>query len=105
MEKGTNKLCIYLYQDHHAKLKDLSKRTGKSMSSVIRSMITESALHEMPSADFHAMTAELHAIGVNLNQIARVANATGNPEAAMYRADADALAECLHTVRMAILTR
>jgi len=105
MEKGTNKLCVYLYPDHHAKLKDLSKRTGKSISSVIRSLITDSVLNEMPSADFHAMTAELHAIGVNLNQIARVANVTGNPDAAMYRADAGALAECLHTVRMAVLTR
>lgn len=105
MEKGVNKLCIYLYQEHHAKLKDLSKRTGQSISSVIRNLITNSVLHEMPSADFHSMTAELHAIGVNLNQIARVANATGNPDAAAYRVDADALAECLHAVRMAVLTR
>ena len=105
MEKGTNKLCIYLYPDHHSKLKSISKRTGQSISSVIRQLIAGAALREMPPADYRAMTTELHAIGVNLNRIAHVANATGRIDRDLFIRTADDIQSQIAAVKLAVLTR
>jgi len=85
------------------KLKTLSEKSGLSKSAVIRILIDGARLREMPPLDYHRMTAELHAIGNNLNQIARVANASGLIDAAGYMANVSALNAALYQIKTAVI--
>ena len=85
------------------KLKILSEKSGLSKSAVIRILIDGAKLKEMPPLDYHKMTAELHAIGNNMNQIARVANATGQIDAVGYRANVSALNAALYQIKTAVM--
>ena len=86
------------------KLKTLSEKSGLSKSAVIRILIDGAKLREMPPLDYHKMTGELHAIGNNLNQIARVANATGQIDATGYMANVSALNAALYQIKTAVMT-
>ena len=85
------------------KLKTLSEKSGLSRSAVIRILIDGAKIREMPPLDYHKMTAELHAIGNNLNQIARVANASGLIDAAGYMANVSALNAALYQIKTAVM--
>ena len=85
------------------KLKTLSEKSGLSKSAVIRILIDGAKLREMPPLDYHKMTAELHAIGNNLNQIAHVANATGRIDAVGYMANVSALNAALYQIKTAVM--
>ncbi len=77
MKQITKRQHLRLDPGTRRRLEMLAEKSGKSMSAVVRLLIEGSAIREMPTADYHAMAAELHAIGNNLNQIARIANITG----------------------------
>ena len=55
-----------------------------------------------PPPDYLAMTRELHAIGNNLNQIARKAHALGTVDAARYDAEARRLEAALREIVAAV---
>ena len=84
------------------KLSALAVKSGQPKSSVIRALINGAAIREPPPADYRAMMSELHAIGNNLNQIARVANATGLPDKAAYYVNAAMLSKALLDIRRAV---
>lgn len=87
------------------KLCTFSEKTGQSKSSLLRLLIDGGVLREMPPMDYHAMTAELHAIGNNMNQIARAANATGNIDRELYTKCVAALEKAVSEIILAVLTR
>lgn len=87
------------------KLLSLSKQSGRSMSAVVRDLIDGSTIREMPTADYHAMTDALRRIGVNLNQIAMVANSTGNVDKLAYMKEAAILRRTVLEIRRAVELR
>jgi Bacterial mobilisation protein (MobC). len=57
----------------------------RNMAAYLRKMAIDGYIVQVDHSDIKAMTAELQKIGVNINQIAKRANATGD----VYREDID----------------
>ena len=57
----------------------------RNMAAYLRKMAIDGYVIQVDHSDIKAMTAEIQKIGVNINQIARRANATGN----VYQEDID----------------
>lgn len=72
-------------------LHKLAWDTGSSEVEVIRSMLMKYRIPEKPDERFYKCMEDIRKIGVNINQIAHVANATGVIEADAYKAEADKL--------------
>jgi antitoxin component of RelBE/YafQ-DinJ toxin-antitoxin module len=84
------------------KLQELSQKSGLKKSAVVRALITGGAIREPPPLDYRAMTAQLRAIGSNMNQIAHVANATGQADRREYKENAAALHRALVNIMRAV---
>ena len=54
------------------------KRSGLNREAYLRQLISGVVPRDAPPPDYYSMMRELHKIGNNLNQIARVANSTGD---------------------------
>jgi len=70
MQKYNKRLELRLDEKQFSKLNDLSEASGHPVSVIIRSLIDNATIREMPHMDYHNMIGELHKIGGNLNQIA-----------------------------------
>ena len=68
-------LKVRLTAEEKGLLKEQAKRTGRSMSDVIRAAWKRLKIVELPTADFKETVAQLRRIGNNLNQFTRAANA------------------------------
>ena len=81
MEKGkrTEKspVKVYLTEAEHEKLTKLARISGYSRSSYMRSLLRGLVPKPAPSSELISFIYELNKIGVNINQIAKVANMTG----------------------------
>lgn len=93
---------LYVDDESRARLEYLARVSNQSMSAVFRQIIAGAAVKEMPPADYHAMTAELYRIGTNLNQIARVANATGHIDSVAYSQLAAELRAAILAIQQAV---
>ncbi|PXX44567.1 mobilization protein MobC [Hungatella effluvii] len=75
----------------------------KNFSAYARKMLIDGYIIQIDHSDIKAMTAEIQKIGVNVNQIARRANATGS----VYQEDIDeikgVLAEIWRLQRLSLL--
>ena len=79
-EKRTTKspVKVYLTKTEHERLTRLAKLSGYSRSSYMRSLLRGLVPKPTPSSELLSFVYELNKIGVNINQIAKVANMTGN---------------------------
>ncbi len=85
-------------------LKALAERTGyRKEAHLIRDLIMNTIPIELPKETFDALTTELHKIGVNINQIAHVANATGLVNATDFAEQAKKLDELSFEIRKMVL--
>lgn len=85
-------------------LKALLERTGyRKEAHLIRDLIMNTIPIELPKETFDNLTTELHKIGVNINQIAHVANATGLVNAIDYAEQAKKLDELSYEIRKMVL--
>ena len=66
----------------------------KNFSAYARKMLIDGYIVNMDTTDIRAQTAEIQKIGVNINQIARRANATGN----VYQEDIDEIKGVLNEI-------
>lgn len=82
MERRTRKATVRLTEEELARLKEAARRAGWSQEAYLRALIGGIDPRPKPPPDYLAMTRELHAIGNNLNQIARKAHALGTVDAA-----------------------
>lgn len=73
--KKTENVHLRLTPDEFALLKEQSKRTGWSMSDLIRAAWKKMKIVELPPADFQETVVLLRRIGSDLNQLNRTANA------------------------------
>lgn len=93
---------LYVDDETRARLEYLARVSNQSMSAVFRQIIQGAAVREMPPADYHAMTAELYKIGTNLNQLAKVANASGKIDSAAYGQLAAELRAAILNIQQAV---
>lgn len=74
MRKRNIAIIIRLNKREQQHLKNLVKKSGLSQEAYIRHLINGVVPADAPPADYYAMMKELHAVGNNLNQIARKAH-------------------------------
>ena len=68
---------VYLSKEEHLRLNRLCQASGYSKSAYFRSLLNLSVPKPKPPIEYHLFMSHLSAIGNNLNQIAKVANAFG----------------------------
>lgn len=66
----------------------------RNMAAYLRKMAIDGYIIQVDHSDIKAMTAEIQKIGVNINQIARRTNATGN----VYREDIEEIKGVLNEI-------
>lgn len=74
MKKRNIQVITRLNEKEKQHLTFLVKRSGLSQEAYIRHLINGVIPKDSPPVDYFAMMKEIHAIGNNLNQIARKAN-------------------------------
>lgn len=67
-------LYVYLSEDEHKTLTKKISQTGLSASAYIRKRIMDTEIRPRPPDDYYKLLKEINAIGVNINQIAHIAN-------------------------------
>ena len=71
------KFSLWLNEKEYIKLEKLAKTTGFKKAPLIRNLIMGCEVKPHPPEQLPKLLRELSAIGNNINQIARVANSTG----------------------------
>jgi hypothetical protein len=77
------------------------KKSGLPQETYLRALINGYVPKELPPMDYHSMIRELHAIGVNLNQIAAVANATRHIDRSAFQYEANRLRKVILDIQAA----
>lgn len=68
---------VMFYPDEIERLNELSRLTGLSANEVIRSSLNNIIFKEAPPKEFYDLLNKINNIGININQIAKIANTTG----------------------------
>ena len=74
---NVKQITIRLTADEYAHVKQLSQDSGLKMEPAIRRLIMGVNLRPRPSDELPELLRQLSGIGTNINQIAKVANASG----------------------------
>lgn len=77
MRKIAKRVSLRLNSTEYAHLKQLSIDTGLKMEPVIRRLIVGAELRPRPPDELAELLRQLSGMAVNVNQIAKVANASG----------------------------
>ena len=77
MNEEPYKICLRLNADEVQKLITNAKACGLTRTAYLRRLLNGYDLKPRPSAELEALRTEIHQIGNNINQIARVANTCG----------------------------
>lgn len=77
MRERSIRTVVYLSAEEAEKLKYICEVAGQRKSTVIRQWILGCKIKPRPPDSYRELAMELSAIGTNINQIARLANAKG----------------------------
>lgn len=77
MREIAKRVSLRLDRTEYAHLKQLSMDTGLKMEPVIRRLIVGAELRPRPPDELAELLRQLSGMAVNINQIAKVANASG----------------------------
>jgi len=77
MREIAKRISLRLDSAEYAHLKQLSADTGLKMEPVLRRLITGAELRPRPPDELPELLRQLSGMAVNINQIAKVANARG----------------------------
>lgn len=75
-EKVDQQMKIYVTQDERIKLVEMAETVGMSFSSFARAVLLEYEIEENPE-ELRKIRYEVNKIGVNVNQMSKVANQKG----------------------------
>lgn len=78
MRNRTIKKNFWFSYEDDRQLKKLSSSLKLSEANVIRKLLYETYVKEKPPKSFYDAINKINKIGVNINQLTKVANATGN---------------------------
>lgn len=102
MRKRNIPILVRLDTKERQNLAKQVKKSGLSQETYIRTLINGYVPKELPPPDYYAMIRELHAIGVNLNQIAAKANATGHIDRTLFQYEATRLRKTVLDIQAAV---
>lgn len=77
MREIAKRVSLRLDRTEYAHLKQLSMDTGLKMEPVIRRLIVGAELRPRPPGELTELLRQMSGVAVNINQIAKVANASG----------------------------
>ena len=77
MREIAKRVSLRLNSAEYAHLKQLSMDTGLKMEPVIRRLIVGAELRPRPPSELAELLRQMSGVAVNINQIAKVANASG----------------------------
>ena len=77
MREIAKRVSLRLDSTEYAHLKQLSMDTGLKMEPVIRRLIVGAELRPRPPGELTELLHQMSGVAVNINQIAKVANASG----------------------------
>ena len=102
--KRTVQVKFYVTEDERKLIEEKMKLVPtNNMAAYLRKIVIDGYIIQVDHTDIKAMTAEIQKIGVNVNQIARRVNATGNA----YKEDIEeikgVLAEIWRLQRLSLL--
>lgn len=95
------KVTFRLNEEEWRQLKADVRRTGLSQEAYLRLLISSQRPKELPPIEYHELLRQLHAIGVNMNQIAARANRTGFFLAEEYDENTKALRKAVLEIQTA----
>ena len=98
MIKRRREVMVWLTEDEYTDLKSKVERTGLSMQSYLRHLISEVQPKERPSADYFEVLRILRQIGNNINQIAAKANSVGVIDAHSYETNIEWLRSTINNL-------
>ncbi len=91
MRKRNIQIMFRLNEHEAERLNSLAEKTGYSREALLREMINGYKLCEKPDPEFYRMMRDISAIGNNVNQLAKKANALGLiDDSKMLKAEAEA---------------
>ncbi len=93
--KRSCSVLIRLTQEELDKLDEKVARSGLPREVYIRAVLADSKVYAPPPLEYHELKNEIRRIGVNLNRITMVANATGNIYHKEYKKAYDELLQYL----------
>lgn len=94
----------FVFSEFEAKyLKSLAHKTGRKECDVVRELVMGFKPLEAPGQDFYDAINEIRKIGVNINQIAHIANATGIVDEAGFKNEAEKLDALILDIRRIVL--
>lgn len=99
MRKRTVLKQVWLSRKEHDDLRKKSIKVGLSESSLIRCLIQDFEPKEKPPPKFYDLINELNKIGININQIAHVANMTGKIDIYRYENNIKELKEIIKLIK------
>lgn len=102
MRKRNIQIILRLNASEKEFLDQHVKKSGLPQETYLRVLINGYVPKELPPMDYHAMIRELHAIGVNLNQIAAKANAMGHIDKTVFQYEANRLRRAVLDIQTAI---
>jgi hypothetical protein len=102
MRKRNIRVQVWLNKGENERLQINAIKAGLSQEGYLRALIDGYVPKELPPVDYHAMIRELHAIGVNLNQIATKANATGHIDKSIFQYEANRLRRAVLDIQTAV---
>lgn len=77
MESRTHRITIRLTDKEWNELNSKVAKTNMKLSAYCRSVISGAEIKETPPADFPYLIREVRRVGTNVNQLAKIANTTG----------------------------
>jgi hypothetical protein len=102
MRKRNIRVQVWLNEKENTRFDDSAKKAGLSRESYLRMLINGFVPKELPPLDYRALIRELQAIGVNLNQIAAKANATGHIDKSVFQYEANRLRRAVLDIQAAV---
>ena len=103
MRNRTIKLQIWLNREESETLKRKAKKCRLSQSAYIRSLLAGYIPRESPPLEYYSLIRQLRAIGNNINQIATVANTTGQIDCMAYQQNTSTLYRTILKIQEAVL--
>jgi hypothetical protein len=103
MRKRNIQIITRLDKDEHQRFQKRVKKSGLSQEAYIRHLIGGLVPTDIPPPDYYSMMRELHAIGGNLNQIARKAHVLNVIDVKRYDENVAALNKAVTSITNAVM--
>lgn len=102
MRKRNHRIWTYLNNQEYEHFLKSVEETGVTKEGYLRSLLSCNIPPPIVPDELHTIIRELRSIGNNLNQIAKLANATNHIQASEYKSNADQLFKEILEIKQAI---